>query len=171
MKVYSKVWLTSFGDLLTLLLCFAVVAIYNSKASLGIKNESNQAVKSISQAQGKNSAASGKQIASKEVTEFPHLRLSLAKEDFRPSFAGLNSAGSSKLKDFLEQDLEGLEVGVCDVGFNYSEAAFETLSNELGSRNFSFLMGAAVCKSLQQLESKNTDNVILVSANRKVSHG
>lgn len=170
-RVSSRAWLTSFGDLLTLLLCFFVLAIFQSAKQHRLKNESKQVVNHVLDSKIEYLATSGKQIASKQVTESPHYALKLSKEDFRPSYAGLSDSGVAVVQEFLERTEGNLEVQICNVGFDYSESVFDSLETQFAQRAANFRMGAKICKDLKLSNDEIASDTIFLNANAKESHG
>lgn len=171
MKLQSRAWLTSFGDLLTLLLCFIVAAVYQSAKQDQQKKQLYQIDRPVEAAKIRQGDASGKQIASNLVTEYPHLALKLFKGDFGPAYAALNDKGVLEVKNFAERTEGGLEVGICNVGFDFSESVFESLENQLEPRPIKISIGSEICRNLKDIGSETLEDTILLTAYVKQSHG
>lgn len=171
MKLQSRAWLTSFGDLLTLLLCFIIAAVYQSAKQEEQKTELYQVDSTLNRTTAGQSEAAGKLIASKLVTEYPHGALSLLAADFIPSYAALSPSGVLKIKDFSEKTEGVLEMGICDVGFDFSETVFESLERQLNLRELRWIIGSKVCKNLEKFEKREREATILLTASVKQRHG
>jgi hypothetical protein len=171
MKTQSRSWLTSFVDLLTVLLCFIVAAVYQGAKQHQQKTQSYQLDSPSSGSKVGAPEASGKQIASKLVTESPHLALTLVRDDFGATYSALSKKGIHGIQTFAEQTVGALEVGICNVGFGFSEAVFENITNQLAPRMLKWTIGSEVCTNLRELGSKSLDDTILLTAYDKQSHG
>lgn len=171
MSVSSKAWLTTFGDLLTLLLCFFVISVSQVAKQHRQKNELKQVVSPNSYDGIIYLATSGKQIASKEVTESPHLILRLGRQNFRSAYSDLNDSGALALKNFLDLSEGDLELGICNIGFDFTETVFENIEAKLAPRGVRFSIGSRVCKDLMLSKDEvNSDEIFLI-ANAKQNHG
>lgn len=171
MRMSSRAWLTSFGDLLTLLLCFFVITVYQSARVTTQKNKEIQRVEHENSILVQSPGSDGKAIASNKVTEFKHSILRLSKAGFKSSYAGLSDFGAAQVEKFLERTEGQLDVGICNVGFDYSETVFESLEGKLAPRGAKFLMGSKVCKDLNISANGSGEEIIFLSAGLKQSHG
>lgn len=168
---HSKVWLTSFGDLLTLLLCFFAVAVYAGAKQHWAKVEQKQAVTRTDQSLSVGNDPAGKLVASKEMTEFLHPSLILDSNMFETSYAGLNSSGRQALEGFIAATEGQVELGICEVGFDYSVAALESVEDEIRNRPLQFSVGAKACEVFKALRKDEVKESVVLIANVKTNHG
>jgi flagellar motor protein MotB len=153
----KSAWLTTFGDLLTLLLCFVLVCFSLKQHGTEGKSYRNQIVDLQDQENRTVPAHSGRDFASKKVTDSRHRSWIFSLANFE-SISQLEELQTSKIAE-----VERVELEVC----NFEQEALKDLVLEVvtkvGLEKFNLVLGFEACKNLASFsqEPKRKDDLIL----------
>lgn len=165
LSIHSKVWLTSFGDLLTLLLCFFLVTIYHGRTVKSDKVQLNQDVSAVSSQGLATNASLGKVVASKQVLEFPHAGLHFGPTDFSEDLQGLSETGEEKLEKLLAHSEAQIAVDLCSENSSVEVALIKSISRAAGRRFLRYRLGADTCRRTQEKIEENQEPLAVLSLN------
>ncbi len=149
MRAMNPTWLTSFGDLLTLLLCFILVVMAHSSDARIQKSQNFQQDNLKNELLSQADETVGKGLASKPMSEYRHQTLSFVKADFDEVDKTLNSQGLSKLAGLKPEGLQKIELQVC----NFSQKAVENLFKQIVAADWKLVSGQEACSQTGVEES------------------